>query len=71
MNGFRQTSVFLPLGTIVFIIMLVWIQVSQYYRAMLEEQKLAYLEKLANTDILTEALNRNAYEDTLRRLEQQ
>ena len=70
-NGFRQTSVFLPLGTIVFIIMLVWIQVSQYYRAMLEEQKLAYLEKLANTDILTEALNRNAYEDTLRRLEQQ
>lgn len=71
LKKFRGTSIFLPLGTITFIAMLVWIQVSQYYRAMLEEQKLAYFEKLANMDILTEALNRNAYENTLRRLEQQ
>ena len=71
LKKFRETSIFLPLGTITFIAMLVWIQVSQYYRAMLEEQKLAYFEKLANMDILTEALNRNAYENTLRRLEQQ
>ena len=70
-RGFRDTSVFLPIGTIVFIVMLVWSQVAQYYRAMLEEQKLAYFEKLANMDILTEALNRNAYEDTLKRLERQ
>ena len=70
-NGFRETSVFLPLGTIAFIAMLVWIQVGQYYRTMLEEQKLAYFEKLANLDILTEALNRNAYENTLKRLERQ
>lgn len=68
-RDFRDTSVFLPAGTIVFIIMLVWLQVSQYYQTMLEEQKLAYFEKLANMDILTEALNRNAYEDTLRDLE--
>ena len=70
-RGFRDTSVFLPTGTILFIVMLVWIQVAQYYRTMLEEQKLAYFEKLANMDILTEALNRNAYEDTLKRLERQ
>ena len=68
-RDFRDTSFFLPIGIIVFIIMLVWLQVSQYYEAMLEEQKLAYFEKLANMDILTEALNRNAYEDTLRDLE--
>lgn len=70
-NDFRDTSVFLPIGTIVFIAVLVWIQVARYYRAILEEQKLAYFEKLANMDILTEALNRNAYENTLKRLEQQ
>ena len=68
-RDFRDTSVFLPIGNIAFIIMLVWLQVSQYYATMLEEQKLAYFEKLANMDILTEALNRNAYEDTLRELE--
>ena len=70
-RGFRGTSIFLPVGTIVFIVMLVWLQVTQYYRTVLEEQKLAYFEKLANMDILTEALNRNAYEDTLRELERQ
>lgn len=68
-RAFKDTSVFLPIGNITFIIMLVWLQVSQYYEAMLEEQKLEYFEKLANMDILTEALNRNAYEDTLRELE--
>ena len=70
-RGFRDTSIFLPTGTILFIVMLVWIQVGQYYRSMLEEQKLAYFEKLANMDILTQALNRNAYEDALRHMERQ
>ena len=70
-RDFQDTSIFLPVGTITFIIMLVWLQVTQYYQTMLEEEKLAYFEKLANMDILTEALNRNAYEDALKELERQ
>lgn len=70
-NGFRKTSIYLPLGTITFIVMLVWIEVAQYYQTILEEQKMAYFKKLANTDMLTEVFNRNAYENTLKRLEQQ
>ena len=34
-NDFRQTSIFLPLGTIVFITMLMWDLVAQYYNGIL------------------------------------
>ena len=71
LRDFRETSFFIPLGTIVFIVMLACQLVSQYYEAELEEQKTAYFKKLANTDMLTEVFNRNAYEDRLRSLEQQ
>lgn len=70
-RGMSRTSVFLPLGTIVFICLLIWMQVGHYYNRKLEEQKLQYYEKLANTDMLTEAMNRNAYEDMIRKMEQQ
>jgi len=71
LHDFRETSYFIPLGTIVFIIMLASQLVSQYYQSILEEEKMAYFKKLANTDMLTEVFNRNAYEDRLRNLEQQ
>lgn len=70
-NDLTKTSFFLPIGTIVFISMLIWIQVNQYYQSMMEEEKLLYFEKLANTDMLTEAMNRNAYENMLKALEKQ
>lgn len=70
-RGFRKTSVFLPVGTIVFIIMLIWIQVIRYYKVVMDEEKITYLKKLANIDMLTEALNRNAYENTVKYLEEQ
>ena len=70
-HDFRETSYFIPLGTIVFIVMLASQLVSQYYKGMLEEEKMAYFKKLANTDMLTEVFNRNAYEDRLKNLEQQ
>lgn len=65
----RNASVFLPTGVMVFILMLIWQQVEAYHRT-LEEQRLLYYEKLANTDMLTGALNRNAYETTLKNLSQ-
>lgn len=71
LRDFRETSFFIPLGTIVFIIMLAYQLISLYYKTILEEEKMAYFKKLANTDMLTEVYNRNAYEDTLRSLEQQ
>lgn len=70
-RGFRTTSVFLPIGTITFIMMLIWIQVRRYYGRVIEEEKLAYFKKLANIDMLTEALNRNAYENTVKYLQEQ
>lgn len=70
-RAFKQTSVFLPIGTIVFITMIIWIQMTRYHNKQLEQQKLQYYEKLANTDMLTEAWNRNAYENMLKKLEQQ
>lgn len=70
-NGFRQTSYFLPVGTIVFIFMLTSQLITQYYHSVLEEAKMAYFKKLANTDMLTEVFNRNAYENKLRSLAQQ
>lgn len=63
----RTTSIFLPTGLMIFILLLVWQQVGVYFH-MLEEQKLLYYEKFANTDMLTGALNRNAYEDMLKNL---
>lgn len=69
-RGFRQTSVFLPLGTISFIVMLIWILVVRYYEGLMQEQKIAYLKKMANMDMLTEALNRNAYENTVKYMEE-
>lgn len=68
-RGFRKTSIFLPLGTISFIVMLIWILVVRYYNGLMEEQKITYLKKLANIDMLTEALNRNAYENTVKYME--
>ena len=68
---FQQTSVFLPLGTLLFILMLIWIQVSQYYEQCIQKQKLIYYQKLANIDMLTEAMNRNAYENMIRYLDEQ
>lgn len=63
----RTTSFFLPTGVMIFILLLVWQQVSAYFH-ILEEQKLVYYEKFANTDMLTGALNRNAYETALKNL---
>ena len=71
LNDFRETSYFIPMGTIIFIVMLASQLVSHYYQGLLEEEKMAYFKKLANTDMLTEVFNRNAYEDRLRNLEQQ
>ena len=70
-NEFRKTSVFIPLGTIVFITMLVWILMFRYHQRAVEEQKAEYFEKLANTDMLTGAFSRNAYENKLKELEQE
>ena len=64
MNG---SSIFLPSGVMIFVLMLIWQQIEEHYQ-MLEEQKLLYYEKLAKTDMLTGALNRNAYEDMLKYL---
>lgn len=65
---FQQTSLFLPLGTMLFILLLVWIQVSRFYDHYLQKQKLVYLQKLADTDLLTDTMNRNAYEKKVNRL---
>ena len=67
---FGGMSIFLPLGTMVFILMLMWQQVEGHYENVLEEQKLLYYEKLANTDLLTGAYNRNAYENALKCIEE-
>lgn len=66
---FQQTSSFLSLGTMLFIILLIWIQVSRYYDHYIQKQRLNYLQKLANTDMLTEVHNRNAYENKIKYLE--
>ena len=63
-----EISIFLPLGAMVFILMLIWQQVEEHYQSMLEEQKYLYYKKLANTDLLTGASSRNAYEHMLKRL---
>ena len=63
---FDGVSVFLPLGGVVFILMLIWQQLEDYYQSTLEEQKRIYYEKLANTDMLTGARSRNAYENMLK-----
>ena len=54
----------------VFILMLIWIQVSQYYDQYIQKQKVIYLQKIANMDMLTEAMNRNAYEDMVKYLDE-
>ena len=65
---FHQTSIFLPFGTMLFILLLIWIQVSRFYDHYLQKQKLIYLQKLADTDLLTDTMNRNAYEKKVNRL---
>lgn len=65
---FQQTSIFLPFGTMLFILLLIWIQVSRFYDHYLQKQKLIYLQKLADTDLLTDTMNRNAYEKKVNRL---
>lgn len=51
-----------------FTLLLVWIQVSRFYDHYLQKQKLVYLQKLADTDLLTDTMNRNAYEKKVNRL---
>ena len=68
---FQQTSLFLPLGTMLFIILLIWIQISRFYDHYLQKEKLVYLLKLADTDLLTDTLNRNAYEKRVNLLDKQ
>lgn len=63
---FGGISIFLPLGAMVFILMLIWQEVERHYQGLLEEQKLLYYKTLANTDMLTGAASRNAYEDALK-----
>ena len=58
------------MGLMLFIIMLIWIQVSQYYDQYIQKQKVIYLQKIANMDMLTEAMNRNAYEDMVKYLDE-
>lgn len=65
-----EVSIYLPMGATVFILMLIWQQVDEYYR-ILEQQKLLYYEELANLDLLTGGLNRNAYENALNELKHQ
>ncbi len=64
----REVSIFMALGTMIFIVMLMWQRVHEYYDIELEEEKLTYFEKLARTDMLTGAFNRNAYEEALKDL---
>ena len=68
LRRFEQISILLSMGTMLFIIMLIWIQVSQYYDQYIQKQKVIYLQKIANMDMLTEAMNRNAYEDMVKYL---
>lgn len=70
-RDFKKTSIFLPLGTLVFIVVLIWIQVSRFYDQYVRKQKLVYLQKMANMDMLTEAMNRNAYENMSKYLDEQ
>ena len=57
LRRFEQISILLSMGTMLFIIMLIWIQVSQYYDQYIQKQKVIYLQKIANMDMLTEAMN--------------
>ena len=54
-----------------FIVSLIWIQVYRYYDQYVQKQKIAYLQKMANMDMLTEAMNRNAYENMIKYLDEQ
>ncbi len=64
----KEVSVFMALGTMIFIVLLMWQRVHEYYDIELEEEKLTYFEMLARTDMLTGAFNRNAYEEALKEL---
>lgn len=64
-RGLRETSIFLPFGTLVFILTLILLQVEKYYQSRYEKNRLRDLEKLANEDVLTGAHNRNAYENRI------
>ena len=70
-RNFETTSIFLPLGTMGFIVSLIWIQVYRYYDQYVQKQKIVYLQKMANMDMLTEAMNRNAYENMIKYLDEQ
>lgn len=64
-RGLRETSVFLPIGALLFILTLILIQAERYYQSRYERRRLKDLERLANEDILTGAHNRNAYENQI------
>ena len=70
-RNFQTTSICLPIGTMLFIVMLVWIQVTRYYDQYVQRQKVVYLQKMANMDMLTEAMNRNAYENMIKYLDEE
>ena len=60
-----HTTYFLQVGVVVYLSAMMMIVINQYFEDLTERQKLAYYEKLANVDLLTEAQNRNAYESVL------
>lgn len=43
----------------------------RFYDQYVRKQKLVYLQKMANMDMLTEAMNRNAYENMSKYLDEQ
>lgn len=66
MSDRTQTSFFLQLGGAVFVVSLLSLSIYRYYSFLLEREKLDYYEMLANTDLLTGARSRNAYERALK-----
>ena len=66
MSDRTQTSFFLQLGGAVFVVSLLALSIYRYYSFLLEREKLDYYEMLANTDLLTGARSRNAYERALK-----
>ena len=62
---------FLPLGTLLFILMLIWIQVSQYYEQCIQKQKTDLLPETGKYRYAHRSMNRNAYENMIRYLDEQ
>ena len=65
-----QTSFYLQMGGAVFVVSLLALSVYRYYCFLLEREKMDYYQMLANTDLLTGARSRNAYERALKRMQE-